>query len=129
MGVLAISVNWGLIFASLLPTSGAFVPLPPTVLPKVGTDTCSQNSNKKMSHLDEVSVLLSDNDYSVLVKPLVITLLFGGGLIPSLIQGNKDLIGTLTGKRRGGEESTEKGDYISESGASGVEQEIIIIIM
>jgi len=72
-----------------------------------------------MSHLDEVSVLLSDNDYSVLVKPLVITLLFGGGLIPSLIQGNKDLIGTLTGKRRGGEENTEKGDYISESGASG----------
>lgn len=51
-------------------------------------------------------------------KAAVITLLFGGGLIPSAIDANKSLIGTLRGKRRGGEDSTSS-TYIESSDAAG----------
>lgn len=53
-----------------------------------------------------------------LLKSVVITLLFGGGLIPAAIAANKSLIGTLLGKRRGGEDSTFS-NYIESSSASG----------
>jgi len=53
-----------------------------------------------------------------IAKAAVITLVFGGGLISSAIEANKSMIGTLLGKRRGGEDSTSS-PYISSSDAAG----------
>lgn len=78
------------------------------------------------SGLSSSSDLLSDavtaTEYKEFAKTVVIVLLFGGGLIPAAISANKSLIGTLTGKRRGGEDAQEGetiADYVSDSGASG----------
>eukprot|EP00592_Proboscia_alata_P007396 CAMPEP_0194357260 /NCGR_PEP_ID=MMETSP0174-20130528/4766_1 /TAXON_ID=216777 /ORGANISM="Proboscia alata, Strain PI-D3" /LENGTH=352 /DNA_ID=CAMNT_0039127199 /DNA_START=260 /DNA_END=1318 /DNA_ORIENTATION=- len=71
------------------------------------------------------SVLLSAADIQPgeIVKNLVIFTWLFGGLIPALISANKSMMGTLSGKRRGGEDSTDKSlsinNYIESSGATG----------
>jgi len=81
------------------------------------------HSMHKMSMDDNLSNLLlselTSEKLTGLAKGVVITLLFGGGLIPSLIDANKSLVGTLAGKRRGGEEGSVADDYVTDSGASG----------
>lgn len=71
--------------------------------------------------LTNTNILLSEltaEKQGELAKGVVITLLFGGGLIPAAIDANKSLIGTLLGKRRGGEDSISSA-YIDSSSASG----------
>jgi len=65
-----------------------------------------------------LSVDVSGSDMKEIVKSGFIVLLFGGGLIPAAISANKSLIGTLSGKRRGGEEGSTSA-YIESSGATG----------
>ena len=43
--------------------------------------------------------LVQEGDASQITKSVVIGLVFGGGLIPAAINGNKDMMNTLTGKR------------------------------
>jgi len=59
---------------------------------------------------------VSPEDYGDVLKSVVIVLLVGGGLIPAAIAANKSMIGTLGGKRAGGDDGS---NYVAESGASG----------
>jgi len=63
-----------------------------------------------------LSKVTSEN-YGEVAKSVIIVLLVGGGLIPAAIAANKSLIGTLSGKRAGGDD--DRSNYVSESGASG----------
>ncbi len=86
-----------------------------TALPAVpdfaGTDMNNmiQSSNMLLSGV-------TGDDFGELAKSVVIVLLFGGGLIPAAIAANKAMVGTLQGKRRGGDSGD---DYVTDSGASG----------
>jgi hypothetical protein len=62
---------------------------------------------------------VTTEDFGELAKSFFIVLLFGGGLIPAAIAANKSMIGTLSGKRAGGDDDRSK--YVMESGASGPE--------
>jgi len=59
---------------------------------------------------------VSPEDYGDVMKSVVIVLLVGGGLIPAAIVANKSMIGTLSGKRSGGD---GRSNYVADSGASG----------
>ena len=81
-------------------------------------ESCTTTIANNLDYLSS-SLLLSEITSQKLAdvgKAAVITLLFGGGLIPAAIDANKSLIGTLRGKRRGGEEGSTA-EYIEDSGA------------
>lgn len=76
--------------------------------------------------------LVQEGDTSQITKSVVIGLVFGGGLIPAAINGNKEMINTLTGKRPLQQDAgdpktsldptiaeTKYRTYIEDSGASG----------
>jgi len=75
--------------------------------------------------------IASPGAYTELAKTVVMGLAFGGGLIPATIGGNKAMMQTLTGKRKGGDnmaDASERNlngkmvsDYVEDSGASGDE--------
>lgn len=80
----------------------------------VTTATTTSNS---LDSSDLMISLLTGEKLGELAKSIVIVLLFGGGLIPAAIAANKALVGTLQGKRSGGDDANA--DYISDSGATG----------
>jgi len=100
----------------IITTKTMMVPIPLEELSNIfgGSDAIDvplENSNLLLS-------AMTAEKSSELGKAAVITLLFGGGLIPAAIDANKSLIGTLRGKRRGGEDTTSS-PYISSSDAAG----------
>eukprot|EP00555_Chaetoceros_dichaeta_P014154 CAMPEP_0198252700 /NCGR_PEP_ID=MMETSP1447-20131203/3183_1 /TAXON_ID=420782 /ORGANISM="Chaetoceros dichaeta, Strain CCMP1751" /LENGTH=219 /DNA_ID=CAMNT_0043938055 /DNA_START=70 /DNA_END=726 /DNA_ORIENTATION=+ len=83
------------------------------ILQSSGTDNdfLARTSNLLLSEM-------TSEKQGAIAKGAIISLLFGGGLIPSAIDANKSLIGTLRGKRRGGEDMSVS-DYIPTSNAAG----------
>jgi len=83
------------------------------ILQSSGTDNdfLARSTNLLLSEM-------TSEKQGAIAKGAIISLLFGGGLIPSAIDANKSLIGTLRGKRRGGEDMSVS-DYIPTSNASG----------
>jgi len=107
---------FSLLGLSLLSSSNAFAPIASTPRHSVGPlnalpeiDSLIQSSNVLLSQV-------TSDDYGELAKSVVIVLLFGGGLIPAAIAANQAMIGTLRGKRAGGDDGSP---YISDSGATG----------
>lgn len=102
----------------------AFAPITPHLRPSSSISLMNEVSELgTMSSITSSNMLLSEFTKETLgeaAKSLVIILAFGGGLIPAAIAANKSLVGTLSGKRRGGEEGSTA-EYITDSGATGPE--------
>lgn len=111
------------IIVALITSAHAFAPLAP--IPRVSSETASSlNALPGVTEsiqplIDSSDILLSKfspDKIGELTKSIFIVLLFGGGLIPASIAANKSLIGTLKGKRAGGDDGVI---YVEDSGAAG----------
>ena len=124
------------LFTCVVTAVSAFRPL---INPRTTHVRTSKQSSSSSLHVagflgPEMSLIavVNDGDMGQIAKTVLIALLFGGGLIPATINGNKAMIATLSGKRPKDDDvgnpktsldptilETKYRVYVEDSGASG----------